>query len=151
MTLINKYYCNLKYLLIHKYNVAIECLKMGMFWHAVTHDISKFLPSEFFPYSENFHSGPWKKYRELNRRAMEEAWQWHKNRNPHHWDFWVKGSGEAIPMPEKYVKQMIADWKGMGRQTGFDNAINYYAKTKHRMSLHKDTVKLIHKYLLNEV
>lgn len=147
----NRYLANLKYIMQHKINVAIECIKMGMYWHAITHDISKFLPGEFIPYANNFHSGPWEKHRTNNRRAMNEAWQWHKNRNPHHWDFWVKGSGEPIPMPEKYVKQMIADWKGMGRQPGFDGAIKYYAKTKHRMVLHKETVKLINKYLLTNL
>ena len=140
--LINKYYANFKYIIKHKINVGIECIKMGMFCHAITHDLSKFFPSEFIPYTNNFYGS------RKNHRAMDEAWQWHKNRNPHHWDFWVKGSGCPIPMPEKYVKQMVADWKGMGRQPGFDGAISYYTKTKHRMVLHKETIKLIHKYLL---
>jgi len=120
---------------------------MGLYWHAITHDISKLLPSEFIPYANNFHGGPWKKYVKRNRRAMDNAWQWHKNRNPHHWDFWVKGGGTPIPMPEKYVQQLIADWRGMGRQKGFYDAITYYNKTKDRMVLHKETIELIHKYL----
>ncbi len=140
-----KYTANLKYILIHKYNVAIECFKMGLYWHAITHDLSKFYPSEFIPYANNFHSNT------KDRRAMETAWVFHKNRNKHHWDFWVKGSGDPIPMPEKYVKQLVADWKGMGRQKGFDSAIRYYAKTKHRMRLHNITRKLINKYLFREL
>lgn len=136
-----KFFKYLKYVLIHKHHVAVECLKMGLFWHAITHDLSKFRPSEYFPYMENFYG------ENVNRKAMTQAWLFHKNRNPHHWDFWVKGDGTAIPMPEKYVKQMIADWKGMGRQPGFDSAGKYYIKTKYRMHLHKETIKLIHKYL----
>ncbi len=138
----NKYLANLKYIIQHKINVAIECIKMGMYWHAITHDLSKLYPKEFIAYTNNYHNGV------KNRRAMAEAWQWHKNRNPHHWDFWVKSSGKPIPIPEKYVKQMIADWKGMGRQKGFEGPIIYYAKTKHRMTLHKETINLINKYLL---
>lgn len=141
----NKYLENLRYIISHKINVAIECINMGMYLHAITHDISKLLPSEFFPYTETYHGNG------KNRRAMNEAWQWHKNRNPHHWDFWVKGSGQPIPMPEKYVKQMIADWRGMGRQKGFDSAIIYYTKTKYRMALHKETTHLINKYLLTNL
>lgn len=147
----NKYLENLKYVVRHKFYVGIECVKMGMFWHALTHDLSKFLPSEFIPYANNFHSGPWKKHRKINRRAMAEAWLHHKNRNKHHWDYWVNSNGKAIPMPEKYVKQLIVDWRGMGRQKGFDSAISYYAKTKYRMVVHKETTKLIHKYLFDFV
>lgn len=132
---------NFKYILRHKYYVGLECFKMGLYWHAITHDLSKFLPSEFFPYMENFHGGG------KNRRSMDEAWVKHKNRNKHHWDFWTKGDGTPIPIPEKYVKQMIADWKGMGRQPEFDDEVAYYIKTKHRMKLHKETVILIEKYL----
>lgn len=142
--LIKACYDNLKYILIHKYNVAIECIKMGLYWHAITHDISKFLPGEFFAYAERFHGD------NKNRRALDQAWVFHKNRNPHHWDFWVKANGTPIPMPEKYVKQLIADWHGMGRQKGFDSAIVYYNKARSRMVLHKETIKLIHRYLFEE-
>ncbi len=130
---------------MHKYNVAIECIKMGLYWHAITHDISKLLPSEFFAYTERFHGDG------KNRRELDQAWVFHKNRNRHHWDYWVKGGGTPIPMPEKYVKQLIADWRGMEKQKSFDSAIVYYAKTKHNMVLHKETDKLIRKYLFEEV
>ncbi|RLD66084.1 MAG: hypothetical protein DRI84_05545 [Bacteroidetes bacterium] len=141
----NKHLANLKYMLIHKYNVAIECVKMGLYWHAITHDMSKVLPDEFFAYSEYFH-GTGK-----NQNALDQSWVYHKNRNRHHWDFWIKDGGMAVPMPEKYVQQLIADWRGMGRQKGFDSAIDFYNKTKHRMVLHEETTELIHKYLFGAI
>jgi hypothetical protein len=45
----------LLYVLEHKWNVGIECLKMGMPLHALTHDLSKFRPSEFIPYAKYFY------------------------------------------------------------------------------------------------
>ena len=39
----------------HKKNVGIEAWKDGLYIHAFTHDLSKFLPSEFIPYSKFFH------------------------------------------------------------------------------------------------
>ena len=74
-----------------------------------------------------------------------------KNRNKHHWHYWVKSDGHAVPMPRKYVKQMVADWRGLGRQAGFDRAGVFYAKTKHRMVLHKKTKSLILDIMYGEI
>lgn len=48
----------LLYVLEHKKNVFKVCWKRGMYLHAFTHDLSKFLPSEFFPYAERFYGPP---------------------------------------------------------------------------------------------
>lgn len=135
------YWIYFKYVIEHKWNVGIECLKMGLFWHAITHDLSKFLPSEFIPYAKHFCAGP-------NRKLFEIAWCIHQHRNKHHWDYWVKADGNAVPMPRKYVKQMIADWRGMSRKFG-DTAVEYYVGNKKRMILHKDTVVIIEDILGN--
>ena len=46
-----KYIKYLLYVIQHKYYVFIECWKDGLYWHGITHDLSKFMPSEFFPYA----------------------------------------------------------------------------------------------------
>jgi len=51
-----KYLDYLKYVLEHKKNVFIECWKEGLYFHAFTHDLSKLLPCEFFPYANYFYS-----------------------------------------------------------------------------------------------
>lgn len=43
------------YILRHKYYVSIECFKQGLIWQGITHDMSKFLPSEFKAYAEYFY------------------------------------------------------------------------------------------------
>lgn len=139
------------YIIQHKYYVGIECLKMRMFVHAVTHDLSKFLPSEFFPYARNFFAA--KQYlfgkKPLVKNIKEEfdtAWLLHQHRNKHHWDYWVNSMMKVQPMPKKYVKQMVADWRGMGRKFN-DTAEEYYKKNKFKMNLHPNTEKEINKIL----
>jgi len=146
------------YILEHKKNVFIECWKIGLYWHAITHDLSKFLPSEFFPYAKKFFGGDYAyKYFEVEDN-FSKAWKLHYSRNKHHWNYWIeyRQNGDAmycpeiaqfaLPMPEKYVLQMIADWKGMSRKFG-DTAVEFYAKNLSKMILHSETKKIINKKL----
>ena len=148
-----KYYNYLRYLLEHKWNVGIECIKSHQYVHAITHDLSKFLPSEFIPYARFFH----KKNRTTNYNIADEsdidfqiAWLHHQKRNKHHWNYWVsvtrKNEIIPIPMPKKYVKQMIADWDGMSRKFG-GSTIEYYIKNRYNFILHEETIKTIYECL----
>lgn len=78
------------YVMEHKWNVFVECCKMGMIGHGITHDLSKFLPSEFFPYARYFKGSD---NSDINMtiavKDFERAWLFHKNRNRHHWNYWV--------------------------------------------------------------
>ena len=67
---------------------------MGLYLHAFTHDISKFMPSEFFPYAIYFY-GQFKTEDERNqaKEVFDRAWLRHQNRNGHHWDHWVDAQG----------------------------------------------------------
>lgn len=137
------YWKYLKYLLGHKWNVGIECLKMGMFIHAFTHDLSKFLPSEFGPYARNFFGKQKGDHAQLKAIFdFEKAWLSHQRRNKHHWDYWVQPAGPIVPMPTKHVKQMVVDWRGMSRKLG-DTAENYYQGEKGEMIMHYATTKRV--------
>ena len=121
------------YILEHKKNVGIECFKMGMPIHAITHDLSKFLPSEFIGYAKYFYGN-----KEKYKKDFDSAWLLHQHRNKHHWDYWVKSDTHPVSMPKKYVKQMIADWRGMGRKFN-DTAESFYNKNKDRFIMHIET------------
>ena len=82
-------------------------------------------------------------------RAFEKAWLFHQHRNKHHWDYWVNSKGTAIPMPSKYVMQMIADWRGMSRKFG-GTAKDYYEKNKDRLILHEKTVEIVERIIGGE-
>ena len=45
----------LRYLLRHKYYVAIQLLCRGYIWRGLVHDISKLRPSEMIPYARYFY------------------------------------------------------------------------------------------------
>ena len=143
------YWQYFKYIVEHKWNVGIECFKKGMIIHAITHDISKFLPSEFLPYAKFFYStNRTKKYKQSDetKADFQKGWCFHQKRNKHHWNYWVSVTRIneiiPIPMPEKYIKQMIADWNGMSRKFG-GSTEEYYIKNRNNMILHKETTKLI--------
>ena len=120
----------LSYIIRHKWFVFIECCKLGIPWQGVVHDLSKFRPSEWFPYA-NYFGGDIKKGRDetgyykptdTGDKAFDFAWLLHQKRNNHHWQWWVlpedNGGLKVLPMPEKCRKEMLADWRGAGKAQG---------------------------------
>lgn len=136
----------------HKWYVAIECFKMGLWLHAFTHDLSKLYPSEARAYAFHYdkrRSGKIKTKNEEEVVDFHYAWNLHQKRNPHHWNFWLiilDGEVKPLPMPEKYVKQLICDWKAVAQHKGRSTK-EYYNSAKDRMMLHEETEELIEKYL----
>lgn len=148
-----KYWKYFRYVVEHKKNVFIECWKVGLYYQAFTHDLSKFLPSEFIPYARFFYETD----REKNYKRSDESnmnfqmgWLHHQKRNKHHWNYWVSVTRindiRPMPMPKKYVLEMIADWRAMSRKFG-GSAQEHYKKIKHEMMFHIETEKLIDQYL----
>ena len=137
-----KYWEYFKYVMEHKKNVFIECWKEGMYIHALTHDLSKLSPKEFGYYSRKFYGDypSMDEVNDINIKTKEEvelefnlAWKHHYKHNKHHWNYWI---GREIP--EKYIKQMICDWKAMARKFG-DTAEEFYLKNYKKMNLSWNT------------
>lgn len=105
------------------------------FWQLVIHDWSKFLPSEWLPYVNQFYGTP-------NEGDFDKAWLYHQHRNPHHWQYWVlqydSGAGDALEMPERYVREMVADWLSVSDVLGSD-VMDWYHKNAGNMKLHANT------------
>lgn len=145
----------LKYVLKHKWFVMVAGRKIGAsFWLTLIHDASKFLPSEWLPYSRTFYKPDGsKQYVETPEFNM--AWLIHQHRNPHHWQYWLlkEDSGKLVPlpMPEKYALEMIADWLGASKvKTGKMECASWYEENKRNMVLHKNTQDLIESIILTE-
>ena len=158
----------LKYLLKHKYHVAKECFKLGMYWRGITHDLSKLCPTEWNAY-RNYFYGEYQEYSKFStglkiefdcwpiskegvKEAFDYAWLNHIHRNKHHWQFWVlrydDGTKNPLPMPPKYVKEMVCDWVGAGIAiTGKREADKWYQENKHKMNLHPVTRELAEQIL----
>jgi len=102
----------------HKFFVFVAGLKIGVpIWQLIIHDWSKFTPTELFGYGRQFYS------KKQDAENWARTWIHHQNHNPHHWEYWITRSdlyksyraNEPMPMPEKYIKEMLADWMGAGR------------------------------------
>jgi hypothetical protein len=121
------------YVLEHKKNVFKTCWKRKLYKHAITHDLSKFSPSEFLPYARYFYIS-----KEDFKEEFEKAWEHHYKNNPHHWEYWLDENGEPKPIPEKILWQMIADWEGMALKFG-DTAQAFYLKNYKKIKLEYNT------------
>ena len=153
----------LSYVLRHKWYVFIACCRMGIVWQGITHDLSKFLPSEWFPYANYFYANPSKPKRnetgyykpyDTGDESFDLAWLKHQKRNPHHWHYWTspKGNGgiKLFSMPIRYRKEMIADWIGAGRAQGKPDTRAWYEANKDKMQLHEDTRAWVEQVLHEE-
>jgi hypothetical protein len=133
------------YVLRHKYFVMIECIKLGIVWRGITHDLSKLLPDEWFPYVEYFYGDD---ESDDVKQAFDQAWLRHIHRNPHHWQFWLlqedEGELKRLPMPLDVLKEMLADWRGAGKAQGFDEIGTWYAKNRDRIVLAEGTRIRLH-------
>lgn len=144
-----KHFQYLRYLLKHKWFVykGGRLLKLP-FWQLITHDWSKFLPSEWLPYAAYF-------YGTKDQDSFDLAWRHHQRRQPHHWQYWLltfdAGNTKALAMPEKYIKEMVADWYGAGYAiNGKNDVYNWYMKTKDTKILH-ETTRWYVEYLVNSM
>ena len=147
---------NIKYLrfvIVHKWFVFLECCKRGIVWQGIIHDWTKFLPVEWFPYVTNFYGKA--EHKESNKPAYDYAWLHHQKLNKHHWQWWVLhrdyGEIEALPIPDKYRKEMLSDWIGVGRafgcKDGLSDAREWYLKARDNMVIHDKTKEWIEKEL----
>jgi hypothetical protein len=129
------------YVLKHRWFVFLAGLTVGAsLWRIITHDLSKYLPSEWYAYLEYFYGEKTEKAKE----DFDKAWLLHQRRNKHHWQYWLlnKDDGSVVPleMPQEYVKEMVADWVGAGRAiTGKTEVFAWYSKNKHNIVLHDKT------------
>lgn len=157
-----KYLRYLRYILRHKWFVVIACFKQGLYWQGLIHDNSKFLPDEFFPYANYFYGNKkndrnnvlnnYRKAATTSDEVFDLAWLSHLRRNKHHWQWWVlpedSGAIKIIPMPDKYLKEMLCDWHGAGKAQGRKfSDFEWYQINKNKMQLNKITIKELEKII----
>lgn len=98
----------------HKWFVFLACLKLKVsLKQAILHDMSKFSEDEY-PFYQRYFFGDIK-----DKTDFDIGWNHHWMNNPHHWEYWqysrVQGYIPPLDMPEKFIREMIADWMGAGR------------------------------------
>lgn len=125
-----------RYVALHKYYVARECFKRGLYWRGVVHDLTKLRPDEWLPYANFFYSD--EQTKEV-KDAFFIAWLKHLNRNSHHWNHWVVqsdgGVTKVFEMPEKDRIEMLCDWLGVQAALGKNDLPRWYAERESTMLL----------------
>ena len=98
----------------HRRLVRKGCFAVGLYRQGLTHDLSKYSPTEFrsgLKYYQGTRS-PNSKERELF--GYSKAWMHHKGRNKHHFEYWTDLNVhtrryEPVPMPRRYLAEMVMD------------------------------------------
>lgn len=103
----------------HKWFVLVAGLRISVpLYLLVLHDWTKFTPAELPHYDRQFFG------KADDPLGFSIAWNHHQKNNKHHWEYWVPISGhtrggyqdlQPLPMPEKYIREMVADWFGAAR------------------------------------
>lgn len=129
-----RYLLHIRYLLRHKLYVLRAGRRRGVaLWQLIIHDWSKFLPSEFFPYTRKFFGSD---RSEAAEAAFRKAFTLHVGRNPHHWEHWCL-EGVPLPIPDRYLQEMLSDWDGaaLAKSDGVDTP-TFYARNRDAIRLH---------------
>lgn len=165
-----------RYVWRHKVAVYRAGRRLGVGrWQLLVHDLSKLLPDEWGPYAEwfyGYHGESWYVAKREERdgsvwhppgfradihereMAFDDAWLKHQHRNPHHWQHWVlredSGKVKVLLMPERYRREMLADWMGAGmaiKGHGLDRAVAecraWYEGTTEGRQLHLATRTMV--------
>ena len=132
----------------HKWYVGVECWKRGLYWQGITHDLSKFSFTEFGTSARYFQGTSSPIDAEKKEKGYSIAWLNHKAKNKHHWIYWTDmkdGEWYGVPMPEKYIQEMLCDYIGAGKAYGKGKwskkePLNYYNNVDgKKMLLAKET------------
>lgn len=140
-----KFFKHLKTVCVHKYFVFKYMYKAGYPFRGFMHDWSKFSPVEFFESVKYFDGtvSPIVKCKQANGYSL--AWQHHKGRNPHHYEYWVDNvdkGGVAIKMPYEYVIELICDYLAAGRTYRGKNFTYEDELSWWNLKLEKETPKI---------
>ncbi len=97
----------------HRNLVAKNAFHMGIFWHALKHDLSKYTPIEF-NISAKYYAGNHSPVFEerIHNGYFSRVCQHHTRRNPHHWEYWTDffcGRILMKTMPWVYATEYVCD------------------------------------------
>ena len=153
----NKLVAHTRTVVTHRHMVFKHCVKAGIPLQGLTHDLSKFSPSEFI-YGVKFFKGD-KSPNEGEREdhGFSYAWMHHKGRNKHHFEYWNDYNIEAnkalpVKMPLKYVIEMFCDRVAASKVYLKDkytckSPYEYFDKGRSRRTIHQETSDFLEKLL----
>ena len=133
----------------HRWLVRQGCFRVGLYWQGLTHDLSKYSPTEFWVGAKYFQGDKSPNGAERQDKGFSEAWMHHKGRNKHHYEYWTDMRFEtrnydAVPMPRKFLVEMVMDRRAacmvyQGKNYTDGSALEYFMKSRERALMHPQT------------
>ena len=130
----------------HKLLVMQGCFQVGLYWQGLTHDLSKYTPTEFLTGAKYYQGTRSPNAAEREDLGWSTAWMHHKGRNRHHYEYWTDlsketGRYESVPMPRNYLVEMIMDRRAacmtyQGPAYTDASAWEYFARSRERRLMH---------------
>ena len=149
-----KHFCTITY---HRWLVMKGCFRVGLYWQGLTHDLSKYSPTEFMTGMRYFQGTRSPNTAEREEKGYSEAWMHHKGRNRHHYEYWSDLSRETrqyeyVPVPRKYLVEMVMDRRAacmvyQGKNYTPGSALEYLENSREKCLMNQQTRKELH-YIL---
>ena len=141
----------------HRKLVREGCFKVGLYWQGLTHDLSKFSPTEFLVGAKYFQGDRSPNNAEKEAKGYSSSWLHHKGRNKHHFEYWTDMNRqtrryESKPMPRTYLVEMVMDRRAAcmvyeGGSYTDASAWRYFQRSPDKEMMHPDLVREL-EYLL---
>ena len=135
----------------HRWIVMWGCFRVGLVWQGLTHDLSKYSPTEFRAGAKYYQGVRSPNAAEREDKGYSEAWMHHKGRNRHHYEYWTDmsretGRYESIPMPRNYLVEMVMDRRAAclvyeGENYTPASPLNYLERSRERLLMHPQTLR----------
>ena len=133
----------------HRFLVMAGCFRVGLIRQGLTHDLSKYSPTEFWEGARYYQGNRSPNAAEREDKGYSEAWMHHKGRNRHHYEYWTDmnrqtRSYESVPMPKRYLAEMVMDRIAAcktyeGKAYTPASALSYFLKSRERELMHPKT------------
>ena len=146
-----KFWQHLKTVSQHRKLVRKGCFRVGLYWQGLTHDLSKYSPTEFGVGVRYYQGTRSPNAAEREEKGYSEAWMHHKGRNRHHYEYWTDMSMEtrkyeSVVMPRKYLVEMVMDRRAacmvyQGENYHPSSALEYLERSKERVLMHPETLR----------
>ena len=141
----------------HRHYVFRHCVRVGIGWQGLWHDLSKYSPAEFWVGARHYQGTHSPNEEERRLYGYSRAWMHHKGRNRHHYEYWTDYHPdtkrvEPVKMPIRYVAEMFCDRVAaskiyQGERYTDRHPLEYFLSAKPRRSIHPATSALLEGWL----
>lgn len=138
----------------HRWLVMCGCFRVGLYRQGLTHDLSKYSPTEFWQGARYYQGTRSPNAAEREEKGYSEAWMHHKGRNRHHYEYWTDMNPkthryEAVDMPRRYLVEMVMDRRAacmtyQGKNYHPGSELDYLERSRERLLMHEDTLRKLH-------